>query len=117
MKVYLGIYARVYVAVSALLGESAGKNMEVGQIVGGPPFRYCDAIIHRKLSTHGDNLRERATNRSTVILALRYVSSSPAPPPLHHSFQHVCLTCVRTLHNDILTRGTRELDYDGSISS
>lgn len=103
----------------------AGKNMEVGQIVdepSGPPSRYCDAIIHRKLSTHRDNLRERSTDQPTgcrvylraalrcirvvFVVVSSFLSLSPA----------VGLTCVCTPRNDALTNAGIH-KRDGSMPS
>lgn len=66
--------------------------MEVGQIVSepGPPSRYCDAIIHHKLSTHRDNLR-RTTDRPTGCLFPRAAS-------LYASSLSLSLSSARSSH-------------------
>lgn len=92
----------------SLANRRAGKNMEVGQIVSepGPPSRYCDVIIHHKLSTHGDNLRRTADQPTGCLsphAASSYASSSslPFPPcdlPPSHLRTRACI-----LRNDAFT--------------
>jgi len=104
-------YARVY--VHSLANRHAGKNMEVGQIVGelsGPPSRYCDAIIHHKLSTQG----QFAPNDRPIgclfphAVASLYASSSSFFFPLPATQSSHLLACMCTLRNDAPTCNTRD---------
>lgn len=105
----------------SLANRRAGKNMEVGQIVSepGPPSRYCDAIIHHKLSTQGQfapNGRPANWLPLPAHAASLCTSSSSFPSPARssHLYTHArilrCIYDVRANEDSMPSANKRTLE-------